>query len=415
MKFDTIIIGGGLSGLTAGLALQKAGKRVAIVSMGQSTLHFNSGSFDLLGYDEKGEAVSQPLDAIARLGANHPYAKCKNVEALAAEAKALLEEAGVHTVGSAKANHYRITPMGAVKPTWLTIDDYATLDEAGKLPWKKVALLNVVGYLDFPTKFVASGLRKLGAEVDVKAFTTPELEQARKSPSEMRATNIAKALGNADAVRRMAVAVSEQLQGSSYDVALLPAVLGIADATLSQQFKSGLKCNVQFIATLPPSVPGVRVQTLLRKRFIAGGGVHLTGDRANGGVIEGGTLKGITTKNLTDTTLTADNYILATGSFLSDGLTSNYETVAEAVLGLDVDASAGAHGEWSKYGVYEAQPYMEFGVATDAELHVKKDGKVINNCYAVGSVLSGHNRVKMADGTGVSMLTALQAVKNILK
>ena len=42
--------------------------------------------------------------------------------------------------------------------------------------------------------------------------------------------------------------------------------------------------------------------------------------------------------------------------------------------------------------------------------NVKKDGKVINNCYAVGSVLSGHNRVKMADGTGVSMLTALQAV-----
>ena len=60
MKFDTIIIGGGLSGLTAGLALQKAGKRVAIVSMGQSTLHFNSGTFDLLGYDAQGVAVSHP-------------------------------------------------------------------------------------------------------------------------------------------------------------------------------------------------------------------------------------------------------------------------------------------------------------------------------------------------------------------
>ena len=51
MKFDTIVIGGGLSGLTAANVLAKKGQRVAIVSNGQSTLHFTSGSFDLLGYD----------------------------------------------------------------------------------------------------------------------------------------------------------------------------------------------------------------------------------------------------------------------------------------------------------------------------------------------------------------------------
>lgn len=414
MKFDTIIIGGGLSGLTAGLALQKAGKRVAIVSMGQSTLHFNSGSFDLLGYDAQGAAVNNPLEVIATLEDKHPYKKCGDVEALAEEAKALLTEAGVKVNGDAKANHYRITPMGAVKPAWLTINDYATLAQADKLPWKKVALVNVMGYLDFPTKFIAAGLRRLGAEVDVKAFTLPELETARKSPTEMRAANIAKVLGNEDIVKRMATAVNEQTEGGNYDVVLLPAVLGIADSVLSQQLKANVNCQVQFIATLPPSVPGVRVQNLLRKRFIAGGGVHLTGDKATGGVIENGTLKCITTENLTETCLKADNFILASGSFVSGGLTSNYEAVTEAVLGLDVDA-ADEHGQWVKYNAFEAQPYMEFGVATDQQLHVKKDGKVINNCYAVGSVLSGHNRVKMADGTGVSMLTALQAVKNILK
>lgn len=414
MKFDTIIIGGGLSGLTAGLALQKAGKRVAIVSMGQSTLHFNSGSFDLLGYDAQGEAVNNPLEVIATLDDNHPYKKCGDVAALAEEAKTLLTEAGVKVAGDAKANHYRITPMGAVKPAWLTINDYATLAQADKLPWKKVALVNVMDYLDFPTKFIAAGLRRLGAEVDVKAFTLPELETARKSPTEMRAANIAKVLGNEDIVKRMAAAVNEQTEGGNYDVVLLPAVLGIADSALSQQLKANVNCQVQFIATLPPSVPGVRVQNLLRKRFIAGGGVHLTGDKATGGVIGNGTLKCITTENLTETCLKADNFILASGSFVSGGLTSNYEAVTEAVLGLDVDA-ADNHGQWVKYNAFEAQPYMEFGVATDQQLHVKKDGKVINNCYAVGSVLSGHNRVKMADGTGVSMLTALQAVKNILK
>jgi glycerol-3-phosphate dehydrogenase subunit B len=40
MKFDNIIIGGGLSGLTCGITLAKAGKKVAVITAGQSTLPF---------------------------------------------------------------------------------------------------------------------------------------------------------------------------------------------------------------------------------------------------------------------------------------------------------------------------------------------------------------------------------------
>ena len=66
MKFDTIIIGGGLSGLTCGIALAKKGKNVAMVYGGQSNLHFNSGSFDLIGYND-GKEVADPTQAAGQL------------------------------------------------------------------------------------------------------------------------------------------------------------------------------------------------------------------------------------------------------------------------------------------------------------------------------------------------------------
>ena len=53
----------------SGIALARAGQQVAIISAGQSALHFSSGSFELYGGTES------PLEGIATLPEEHPYRK----------------------------------------------------------------------------------------------------------------------------------------------------------------------------------------------------------------------------------------------------------------------------------------------------------------------------------------------------
>ena len=107
------------------------------------------------------------------------------------------------------------------------------------------------------------------------------------------------------------------------------------------------------------------------------------------------------------------NY-LSTGSFVSRGLVADYNHVYEPALGVDVDDLGLDRKTWATVDVTEAQPYMEMGVATDHKLHCKRSGNVMSNLYAAGSVLSGHNSIKLLDGAGVDMLTALQVTENIL-
>lgn len=414
MKFDIIIIGGGLSGLTAGIALAEAGKDVALVSAGQSSLHFGSGSLDLLGCDEKGNDVYKPLDAIKALNSKHQYNKLEDVSSLAGVAKQLLERAGIATTGNATSNHWRITPIGGLMPTWLSMEGMATIEDPDHMPWRKVALVNIVNFLDFPTKFLAAGLRDKGMEVDVKAVTLPELQKLRQSPTEMRSTNIAKVIESNDLLVKLAEEVYK-VAGEDYDMVLLPAVLGVTNSDKSQQLLKLIKVPAQYVATLPPSVPGVRMQTMLRKRFTALGGTFFIGDQVTEGTFEDNILKGVKTAKLDGTMLEADNFVLATGSFMSRGLRADYNRVYEPALGVDVDDLGLDRKTWAKIDVTDAQPYMEMGVKTDEKLRCMRNGSTISNLYAIGSILSGNNSIKRLDAAGVDMLTALQVANNLIK
>lgn len=413
MRMDTVIMGGGLSGLTCGIALAKRGKRVAIVASGQSTMLFNGGSMELLGNID-GKAVTAPLEAIATLPQDHPYSKigADRIAGLAARAKLMLSDSGINMEGDVAANHWRITPMGVAKPAWLTLSDHLRIDDLNQLPAKRLALMCIRGFFDQPNSMLAQGLRDLGFEVNAIEFTTDDITALRRSPSEMRATSLAKRLVSHNALQRLADQVNS-LAGDA-DMVLLPSVFGQNNADDFQTLQSMVNKPLRLVATLPPSVAGMRMMTQLRHYFRMLGGNYLMGDSAVSGTFEGDRLTAVTTAKLGDMPLRADHFVLATGSFISRGLMADYERVYEPVLGVDVNADSDPN-RWTQFGVLQPQAYSRFGVATDERLRCLKQGKPIVNLHAVGSILSGHDAVKMGDGTGVSLLTALAAIDDIIK
>ena len=413
MKFDNIIIGGGLSGLTCGIKLAMAGKKTAIISAGQGSLHFSSGSIDLLGYDAQGNVVEQPLEAIKDIESTHPYAKIgvERVGLLAKETQQILNDAGIKFQGDYEKNHFRLTPLGMLKPAWLTLSEYATAVQLTELDWKEVAIINICGFVDLPIDFLKRGLENLGTKCNVIPLRLTSAKERRNSPSEVRATNLGKMFETQEAFDELIEKLKEL--DIHEEVVLIPAVVGLNE-NKADIIQREIGKRVRLVATLPPSLGGVRIQTLLRRRFTSLGGIFLNGDVVNGGVIKDGKLLNVKTNNLPDEELVADHYVLATGSFKSRGLVSNYNKVSEPIFNLDIDALA-ERKDWTKDNVFEAQPYWSFGVATDNHFNVKKEGHVLSNFYAIGSVLSGHNAIKQGDGTGVSVISAMAVADNILK
>ena len=372
MKFDTVIVGGGLAGLVAGISLQREGRGTAIVSTGQNALHFFSGTFESLQ-----EAPQRMTD--------------------------LFGEAGIRL-------HYRpgvrLMPLGTFRESALSLED-VDLFPSPKFA-RKVLIVNFMGYHDFFSSFLAEGLEKQGMQCRVRFLNLPELDKLELSPSEMRSVQIARTMDRIweKVVQEVRVLLKDE------DAVVLPQVFGLQDTSVPSRIRQGIPARVVFAGTLPPSVPGIRTQMLLKRRYEVLGGTYLMGDEALNAHVHEGVVHSIVTRNLDSHYLEADHFILASGGFFSKGLRSNPFQITEPVFGLDVEYNPDRNA-WYDKAFSADQPYMQYGVKTDEALHGLSDGKPYKNLYAIGSILGG-TRPELGSGAGLAINSAFAAVDEIL-
>ena len=125
MRYDCVIIGGGLSGLTCGIRLAENGARCAVISTGMSALHFSSGSIDLFGNEGEGKIVFRPFEYLEKfIGSNplHPYARCgsSRVREALFYFRDQLDLEDIDLYNNDDANHFHVTTLGTLKPTFFS-------------------------------------------------------------------------------------------------------------------------------------------------------------------------------------------------------------------------------------------------------------------------------------------------------
>ena len=415
MRFDTVIIGGVLAGLVCGIRLQKAGKKCAIVSSGQNAMHFSSGSFDLLGKLPDGTPVEDPIKAIPALGNEHPYSilGAETVEKYAAEAVDFFNGCGVPVYGDAHKNTWRITPTGERKPAWLKLSDFSPFETQDSKVGEKILIVNILGYLDFNTKFLADSFEKNGSKCRIVSLKLEEMERLRKNPSEMRATNIARVMDRDEVWEKAVAQVKEYLKDE--DTVVLPAVFGLKNGSVIEKIRESISVKTVFISTMPPSVPGIRSQMQLKAEFEKAGGRFFLGDSGiDAEYDEAGEVKSVGTANFGDIRLYADNFVLATGSFFSKGLVATPEKVTEPVFGVDLMINEGREN-WFDRNFWKKQNYISFGAAVNGNLNVSVEGKTVTNLYAAGSIIGGYNALHEGSGGGVAIVTAMKTADMILE
>lgn len=417
MKFDVVLIGGGLSALVCGIKLQKAGKKCLMVSAGQNALHFSSGAFGLLGKLPDGTDVTDPLSALESLPSEHPYSKIgkQRLSEYVASAPGFFSECGVslHTVDEAGTvrNGYRITALGTLKPAWLAMDEVTLLASKDEKIGEKALIVNFTGFLDFNTRFIAEGLEKKGVTCRIESVKLDEVEHLRKNPAEMRSVNIARLMNHESSWKQLGRIVQELLKGE--DVVILPEVFGFEDPVILKWLKEMIPARVIFIGTTPPSVSGIRTQRLLKKAFEDAGGTFLMGDEAIDPTFDGDKVAAVRTANLGRINIEADNFVLASGNLFGKGLVASPDKVAEPVFGLDVDYPA-ERKDWYDENFFARQNYTGFGVKTNGDFQPLREGKVVPNLYVVGSEAGGCNSLAEGSGAGVAIMTAFSAADRIL-
>lgn len=440
---SVLVVGAGLAGAAAGLALAEAGVEVVQVAAGPGATALSAGTLDVAGAspgiatlpwrDALRGSPLLPRERLAlhRRGApSHPYAQLfgageehslpeREIEAGVARLAAWLAPLGLVLEGGLGANRLLPTVAGtlrvadfafapAARADLLEASDVAVVDAPALEAWDARALARTLAH-----EIDALGLTKLPVSVVHPAL--PAGLFAQPSPA-----RVAARLDASEA--RAALANALTGFGAEGRVLLFPPVLGIERcAELVAALEAASGSRVAEALSFPPfALAGFRLQRAL-DAALAAAGVRRVHARVQRLAAAGDALE--LTLAEAGERLVADAVVLATGRFVGGGLVAGSETVSETLLGLPLYDADGRRIDGiparrsARKGYGNEQPLFSAGVRTDRRLRpLAASGRPRHaRLFAAGDLLGGFDPARERTGLGVAFVSGLRAARAALE
>jgi glycerol-3-phosphate dehydrogenase subunit B len=404
MTNDTIVIGAGLAGLTAALRLADLGRRVLVIARGVGSTHLAPPTIDVLGFAD--DEVKRPGQALSRLAAahpDHPYSRIP-AEVIAAGIewfKARLPALGYQ--GGLGENFLLPTAVGAAKPSAVVPETMA----GGDLRFGGRFVFVGLRLKDFYPAYLAENLADSG-RVEARGI---ELDPPRGEDGGTLglARRFEQPAFRDWLVRELASRVEPDERVG------FAAVLGLQKAgEVWRELESRLERPVFEVATLPPSVPGIRLYEALTAELRRAGGRLLIGQAVIGAETAGGRVEGVVTQAAArPTTHRARSFVLASGGLAAGGIqVDSSGKVREAVFDLTLAGLPAANGRPRFLPTYlDEQPLDRVGLPVDDRLRpTDADGRPrFENLHAAGATLAGAAPWREGSGNGLSLATGYAA------
>lgn len=413
---NVVIIGAGLAGLTAAHHAAQNGARVHVVAKGWGATHWGAGTLDALGYypDEKSPAhnVNDALDALMRAEPQHPYALLERgaIGDAFKQFAALTREIGLPYEGDASKNFWLPSPVGAARPALLV----PRAQIAGDLNRKKPMLIvGLRGLRDFYPELIAENLKKQGHAARA-AFLPLDLITERRDSNTVQ---LASALD--DAMTRVLFGKALKHLAHANERIGVPAILGLhAHAQAWHDLCAMTDTEVFEIPTLPPSVPGIRLNTALHRHLQKLGVRVDVNMRVTGFHAENGRLQFVESETSgRPLKHRGEVFVLATGGILGAGITSDHTgKIWEVIFDLPLFAPA-QRTEWFRARFFDSQgqPIFRAGVRVNRDMQpVDANGaRVYENLFAAGGILAHADALRERSLEGIAIATGAAVGKAI--